>query len=727
MRGNPVENNEITISLKDLKQNDGCTVPSKTVLNYIEWNDAISKYFFNEEMAGREVILCVNEELIENIGKNSGSEFNDFIQSLKEGPDFIQDYDGNICRKAIQTYKIGLTKNFFYPPYIAYLALFVCAATKEGYNIQAYYPRLQDMVDDHSVSNMSLCFSGIDELWDHLTLWSLVLKAESLGRFRKMRKGNLAHVGLIYSQTVISEDERKKLPLVFSRANLDPTDPPSEETMRTVLFRFAHGILQSQRYDLLREDTELSKKLVQLVLAELEDWDGTISGILSKSSRDIFQNAYLRICLKEELGDIVSSSIRFKVNPEKGEFPEGDLEFKLKEPSSNNEQNFLSATCHETSQLGWSTPLAVSGLEKPRKIRAGEFFWNKKYVLEDSERKWQATWRGSDVKVFLPASRERLPDDWLEVQHIIFNSQFLVVCNGSYKNSINDWGRNSCDSFTERQTNREIPLGWSVFLGKNPKKPLTIIPELTLPDTENISIKFKGGITTKYGANYFLNFAPPMICVEGSEGNISLFFDGKETGERQGIENCWAIPQGLEQNLPHTIEIGINGEKLNITKTFWLVFPELTKDFSFVPRRNRNGEIIRELVNSEGYVQGALVFYFSNYPEAPLGAPTYLSHKIIFLGSLPGQICKWPDERLPTNWKPIWAIAKSGRKYWQIHFCGSLSDLKNVPPICRKNKDSRSIKLWKEYIWVNRKVNIYPRIRSLFELWKIYEECARNV
>lgn len=699
----------------------------RMALNYLQWNDAISKYFFNEEMAQKEVILFVNEELIEKIGKHSGSGLNDFIQSLKEGPDFIRGYEGNICRKAFQTYKIGLTKNFVYPPYIAYLALFVCAATKEGYNIHAYYPRLQDMVDDHSISNMSLCFSGIDELWDHLTRWSLVLKAESLGRFRKMRKGNLAHVGLIYSQTVISEDERKKLPLVFSRANLDPTDPPSEETMRTVLFRFAQGILQSQRYDLLREDTELSKKLVQLVLAELEDWDGTISGILSKSSGDIFQNAYLRICLKEELGDIVSSSIRFKVNPEKGEFPEGDLEFKLKEPPSNNEQNFSSATCHETSQLGWSTPLAVSGSEKPRKIRAGEFFWNKKYVLEDSERKWQATWRGSDVKVFLPASRERLPDDWLEVQHIVFNSEFLVICNGSYKNSINDWGRNSCDSFTERQTNREIPLGWSVFLGKNPKKPLTIIPELTLPDTENISIKFKGGITTKYGANYFLNFAPPMICVEGSEGNISLFFDGKETGERQGIENCWAIPQGLEQNLPHTIEIGINGEKLNISKTFWLVFPELTKDFSFVPRRNRNGEIIRELVNSEGYIQGAVVFYFSNYPEAPIGAPTYLSHKIIFLGSLPGQICKWPDERLPTNWKPIWAIAKSGRKYWQIHFCGSLSDLKNIPPICRKNKDSRSIKLWKEYIWVNRKVNIYPRIQSLFELWKIYEECARNV
>jgi hypothetical protein len=292
---------------------------------------------------------------------------------------------------------------------------------------------------------------------------------------------------------------------------------------------------------------------------------------------------------------------------------------------------------------------------------------------------------------------------------------------------INDWGRTSCDSFIEMPTNREIPQGWSIYIGKNPKMQLTRFPELTLPDTENISIKFIGGISTKYGTNYYLNFAPPRICVEGSDGIVSMYIDEKETGEQQGIENCWAVPQGLELSLPHTVEIGVNGEKLIISKTFQLITAELIKEFNFVPKRNRNGEIIREQSESIEYVQGAIVSNFNNCPEAPIGAPTYLSNRIIFLGSVPGEVCKWPDEMLPRTWKPIWAVAKKGRKNWNIHFCGSSSDLKNPPQIGQKKYDARSVKLWKECIWVNRKVNRPPKIQSLFELWKKYEECAKNV
>ena len=195
-------------------------------LTYIQWNDLIARYFFNEGMAGKEVILFANIDLINEIGRSYGEGFDNFVQKSIEGPESIYIRSDNICHKAYSTYLLGRRKRFAYPPYIGYLALFVCAATREGdYEINSYYPRLKDIVEDNTDTNMSACFTKIDQLWDDLQQWSQVEKGDMLGKFRKTRRGNLAHVGLIYAQTVMSEEERKKLPVIFSKANLDPTDP----------------------------------------------------------------------------------------------------------------------------------------------------------------------------------------------------------------------------------------------------------------------------------------------------------------------------------------------------------------------------------------------------------------------------------------------------------------------------------------------------------------------
>ena len=32
------------------------------------------------------------------------------------------------------------------------------------------------------------------------------------------------------------------------------------------------------------------------------------------------------------------------------------------------------------------------------------------------------------------------------------------------------------------------------------------------------------------------------------------------------------------------------------------------------------------------------------------------------IGKVPGQVVEWPSESLPSNWRPVWAIAKERRK-----------------------------------------------------------------
>jgi hypothetical protein len=54
-------------------------------MQYLEWNDLITKHFFNnEENAGKEVLLYVNDAILEEIGKEAGVD--DFIQSIRTGP-----------------------------------------------------------------------------------------------------------------------------------------------------------------------------------------------------------------------------------------------------------------------------------------------------------------------------------------------------------------------------------------------------------------------------------------------------------------------------------------------------------------------------------------------------------------------------------------------------------------------------------------------------------------
>ena len=90
-------------------------------LSYSQWNDLIAKYYFNEEMAGREVLLFANSDLIESLGKPHEADFSDFIRKLKNGPFYVPEHYKDIYQMAYKTYKYWKRNNSSYPPYIAYL------------------------------------------------------------------------------------------------------------------------------------------------------------------------------------------------------------------------------------------------------------------------------------------------------------------------------------------------------------------------------------------------------------------------------------------------------------------------------------------------------------------------------------------------------------------------------------------------------------------------------
>jgi len=141
-------------------------------MDYSKWNNLIARKFFNEEMAGREVLLYVNEEIINHLGSDAGAGVEDYIQCIKTGPEGVKSVflvpesdtlideevvaileEYHICRKALRLYdEWKRQRESEYPPYIAYLAFFSLAATVGGNFVpQAYYPRLWTLLGIRSI------------------------------------------------------------------------------------------------------------------------------------------------------------------------------------------------------------------------------------------------------------------------------------------------------------------------------------------------------------------------------------------------------------------------------------------------------------------------------------------------------------------------------------------------------------------------------------------------
>jgi len=248
-------------------------------MDYEGWNDLIAQKFFNKEMAGREVLLYVTKDILNQLGAKADKNFEDFIRCVKEGPS--DSGRQGICQKALQCYKDWWSIRQGYPQYIAYLALFVLAATIGGdFDPKAYYPRLRQLLGEPPKTGTYPSFEKMDKLWDNLEMWSKIYKHEELGRFSKRVRGGNVHVGLPFSQTILSEDERKVLPLIFSDAEIDPTDPPSESALRRLLLRYGSDKLERRTLQLLKDNEssipEIRDALLDFILEEILEWDGVL-------------------------------------------------------------------------------------------------------------------------------------------------------------------------------------------------------------------------------------------------------------------------------------------------------------------------------------------------------------------------------------------------------------------------------------------------------------------
>jgi len=560
-------------------------------------------------------------------------------------------------------------------------------------------------------------FDSMVKLWKDLEKWSAEDKHEELGRFTARIRGGWVHVGRPLSQTLLSDDERNYLHLIFSEAELDPTDTPSDAVIRRVLLNYGKNRLENRTLKLLDgaqgDNIEMVNALIDLVLNELVEWDGGVT-LHSKSGSDhTTSQVGLRICFElNRVSGTIASTLRLKTNRP---FPDNGLEFEY------DGQIF---SCGETVP-NWSTKLTNTNIRPQRPLDAATIDWSTGVRFEDKGNKWRANLKGTDVRLFLSGKREELSGGVVESQRLERNCKFVVTCRDSRVADVQRWGINCCEKF-EEQSFQGLPHGWSLFEGMGAHESCEGIDVLTLSNL--LRIRLQGGIKIGRGTRY-LKFGPPLIVMDGGDGSERVTLNGDELTREDLSIARWHIPADAPVNCPLNIQVFKDGPDPLRKQVIRLEAPELPVSFKDVPSRDNLGQMLIGDVSipcaTGAVVAGIDPAASSVFPQA---LPTYLSRRIVFLGSRPGEIADWPDEDLPEEWQPVWAVAKSsGKDNWTAHFCGHPGGAEVAPDPNHALSDRQAVKRWKEAIWVRRKKTKYPTLPKVRDIWKNYMGVAKRV
>ena len=293
--------------------------------SYKIWNDALTARFFNEEMAGRNVHLYVNQDLITEVGQGL-PDAGGFRAAVAGHPQATNFNGERICHRAYGEFRRWRTRKSEPPSYIGYLCFFVLASGTDGnFAPHAYYPRLWELMGYKGRTGPVSRFNEMWELWDGLEDWAVFEKQGEFGIFQSRSIGGFIHVGYPLSQAILVERERQALPRVFYEARLDPasTHPAGEIAMA---LRSSTGKQELRpRTARIAESPqdELHGALIDAVREELEAWDGNVTYAGLGINQPTETLAGMRLCIElDSVAGIVKPFIRCKLNHE---YPEAGL------------------------------------------------------------------------------------------------------------------------------------------------------------------------------------------------------------------------------------------------------------------------------------------------------------------------------------------------------------------------------------------------------------------
>lgn len=673
---------------------------------YLTWNDAVASHFLRPTRSGTPVYLFVTGEVIREAGRSFGEGVDEFVAAVRAGPPAVT--RSGHCQRALQVADDWREHGFVYPPYIAYLALFVLAGGHEGdFAPNAYYPRLWELLGEAGVGRPP-SFDRMFELWDDLERWSVQDRHGDLGVFEARTVGGWVHVGLPLAQTVLTEAERRSLPNIFADAGLEAGTPPSNRHLKRALTVFGRSYLRPRTISALNHGSGSFVDAVLDVSADdFQAWNGetTLGPMSSPSAQRV--TAGLRLCLAV---DRVAGRIHTRLRCRSArELPDQGL--ILSSASST-----LACTAFTA---GWSS--ALTDLATEQDFEPPKSTWLAGLVAIGTSADWSLKLSPARVRAFIEGSAEGLPG-LVEVVEVPRDRPFYVAFSQSAAHALEPWLETECDGWRRIDINHGLPTDWvfgSVARAESDRGLSQVEPRLAFAD--RLTLRLLGGVRATAG-NSYLAVAPPRVAVDGAVRGDTLYCDGQPLVADDPSAQIYHLPTGLPLDSRIGIEVR-RGETVLRRNSVYLMSGFSWRLSIPVGSVDRYGRIVDDGTGVAGAIvpwESTRGFVFDLFRTPGLSVQ---ATRIYFVGRRPGEVACWPRDSLPT-WTAIWAIpfgARSGRAL----FCGD--SVEESEPVSQRYSRGRRRKLWKSVLWRHRRHITGPQDPQLKQLWRRYREAARGL
>lgn len=568
-------------------------------MDYIEWNNIISEYFFNPANAGKNIHLYTTRTDIIYLAKKYFEEesddeiWDDFILSIKRG---LPGSNGNVTAKAKYAYeKRQLLRinsiEIKHPPYITYLVFFVLPLIEglDGtYSANNYYDRLNRFLRTNGVNEAigtnDFRNNQINNLWDDLANWANVKNNGDLGLFNVIPFTNRhwVYVGKVFSQCVLPPKFLNRLPELFESIGLVPDTFYEDAFLRDKIKNSRTDLIPQNTLDFLKKNDELSNSIIQTIQREYKKWTG-------ETHEEIEEGTMLR---KRRNYTIAPLFLQFKVNTN-----DEEIKFSYRMRSSNDYPEDLKFGEYQNLYEinGWSKTLP--------------FDFNESLELKDNFNKWIAKFPDRDVRLFVSAGTFQLSHDfWIEAEMLSKTERMYLLCKNVKQESIKEWGKTfSAGNFKQEEDFEGLPENYSLFWFRYPTQGHPEISSLTLYTQKRIELI--GGLKVNF-RSYIKDFLPDVEIVN-SDGNESVYLQYKGTDEKiflqqkQSLNNRWLLPNEIAINTDFYVKVEdefFSGNEL----AYNLISPDNTAiqvDGSKLPKRDSFGR--RITTNAEQYCLGS--------------------------------------------------------------------------------------------------------------------------
>ena len=299
-------------------------------MTYLEWNEKLANYYFNNSNNKPFFLLNATEMLLQELNSYKEDSLYDFIEAVKKGPidntnpsrfDFNPSYIGQNKRTRLsfitkafwlkevwrekKTYtpskmysRVYIWSNELVPPYLAYLFFLVLNIDKNGEEAK-YWQHISDVSKDKVDSNDG---NKVMELFKDFKKHTQEKYKNEFFYINVYSRGGRKYVGTIYSQLPLKPKEKTKIISFFKDCGIKKEDVEllSNDELINLIQNAGSHYFENHTIEVLKLNE--NPNLVELILEEIkltvqnqEEWTIDLKIVEQQAKERIKNNAKLHL------------------------------------------------------------------------------------------------------------------------------------------------------------------------------------------------------------------------------------------------------------------------------------------------------------------------------------------------------------------------------------------------------------------------------------------------